>query len=89
MKAFLFSASGDDARKAVSLRDDGGNLPPCPAGAWRPEGHVDLDVPGVGSRMPGAQEGLSRDAVRAALDRDGFHLFTQGGAGWAGRTSDV
>lgn len=89
MKAFLFSASGDDRRKALSVRDDGSNLPPCPAGWWRPEGHVDLAVPGGGSRLPGLQEGVDRQAVQEALDRDGCHLFTLGGAGWAGRSSDL
>ncbi|MGC2856701.1 hypothetical protein ACM64Y_14600 [Novispirillum sp. DQ9] len=89
MKAYLFSASEDDSRKVVSARDDGAGLPPCPAGVWRPEGHVDMDVPGGGSRLPGAQAGIDRAAVRAGLERDGYHLFTQGGAGWAGRSSDL
>lgn len=89
MKAFLFSASEDDRRKVLSVRDDGAALPPCPAGSWRPEGHVDLDVPGGGSRMPGVQDGLDRQAALDALNRDGHHLFTQGGAGWAGRSSDL
>ncbi len=89
MKAFLFSATDDDRQKVVSVAADGGNLPPCPAGSWRPEGHVDLDVPAGGIHLPGAQKGLDLDAVRDGLERDGFHMLTQGGAGWAGRTSDV
>jgi hypothetical protein len=89
MKAFLFSATGDDRQKAVSTHREGTNLPGCPTGTWRPEGHVDLDVPGGGSRLPGLQEGLDVSAVREGLEHDGYHLFTQGGAGWAGRTSDV
>lgn len=89
MKAFLFSASDDPRHKAVTSRADGTNLPPCPAGAWRAEGHVDLDVPGGGVVMPGLQDGLDVAAVREGLERDGYHMLDLGGSDWAGRTSDL
>lgn len=89
MKAFLFSASDEPRQKAATVKADGGNLPPCPAGEWRPEGHIDLDVPGGGAQLQGASPAVDLEAVHSSLEREGWYLFDLPQADPGLRISDI